>query len=282
MRVALRLAVAILLLAMITTPAAAATPPPTADLALAFGGSGTHLMTINPQSGLFNGDTGIGYITETVIRHNYGPNTTPDAMAIDDITAPVGTVFRHLDEVYFAKYPGLCTVVVRHTRVRCKIDGQIPLDTYNGGSGGRGFLFYFIIKKTCVSPGRWRIEYPGDPNISNNSVSLHVKIPGVPASECTKPTPSHTPTAAPSPTVTTAATSASPTSSPPASVEPSATPTFLSPALAAQDPTGGGTTVVIELALGLAGLVAVAAGVLVGLAQRQRRRLPPGNPDPTT
>jgi hypothetical protein len=257
-------------IALTGTPAAA--QEATADLAVELASAKVVLATVNPNSGLFKGDTGIGYATVRVTRHNYGPNNTTQTTVVEDITAPPGTVFRQLDEKYFARYPGLCTVVVPHTRVRCKIDGSIWLDTYNGGSGGYTGTYYFVLKKKCVSPGRLRLDYAGDPKTSNNSITIRLKVPGVTAADCTK--------AKPSPTRTNAALAASALPSQPASTvspspvvasESSASPSASESAATAIVTASHGSASGSAVILGVVGVLAGAA-LLIGLWVRARRR----------
>ncbi|GAB4055595.1 hypothetical protein [Catellatospora paridis] len=225
-RVASMVCAALASVALTGTPAAAQAP--SADVAIQLVSAKVELATVNPNSGLFKGDTGIGYVTVVVRTHNFGPENTADTSVVKDITAPPGTVFRQLDEKYFAQYPGLCTVVTAHTHVRCKVNGSIWLDTYNGGSGGNTSTQYFVLKKKCVSPGRYRLDYAGDPKTSNNSISIALKVPGVTAATCAKPKPSPTRTAT-SPKPAVAASPAAPSASP--------SPTLASPSPSSASPT---------------------------------------------
>jgi hypothetical protein len=36
----------------------------------------------------------------------------------------------------------------------------------------------FVLKKRCTTPGRYRLSYVGDPDTSNNTAILTVKVPG--------------------------------------------------------------------------------------------------------
>ncbi|MFC7246973.1 hypothetical protein ACFQO7_31230 [Catellatospora aurea] len=278
-RVASIMCVALAGIALTGSPAAAEVA--SADVAIEFESANVTLATVNPESGLFKGDTGIGYVTVVVRTHNYGPNNTESTAVVREITAPPGTVFRQLDEKFYAQRPGLCTIVTPHTRVRCKVDGSIWLDTYNGGSGGHTSTHYFVLKKKCVSPGRFRLDYPGDPKTSNNSASIPLKIPGVTAATCAgaqpKPSPTRAaaspkPAAAASPAPTTLAVSPSLASASPSMASPAAaeSTTEASPpavALAASESSSPSSAIALGVLGALAGV-----GLLAGFWFYARRR----------
>jgi len=248
---------------------AAAADDLTADVALEHYSTEVTVAKIDPGSGQFKGDTGIGFVTVNLIVHNYGPNNTGlYTPIVRDVMAPPGTVFRHLDEQYFAEHAGLCTVVVPHSRVRCKLDGSIWLDTYNGGSGGHMITMYFVLKKKCVSPGWVRYEYPNDPRTSNNAVSISFVVPGVTASECTthKPSPAKSVAASPTP-----AASVSPTSPPTsiAAIDPSPTDNLV---LAPPVKHVADSSPVDGVIIGIVGALAGAALVATLVVNARRRR----------
>lgn len=275
-RILLAASAALLSLGLAGSPAVADVPQ--ADIGIDYVANAVTVRPVDPGSPITKRDTGIGWVTFQLRLHNYGPYNSGQTMIVRDITAPPGTVFRQLDEEYFAGHPGLCTVVVPHTRVRCKIDGSIWLDTYNGGSGGTEFTIYFILKKKCVSPGRYSLIYAGDPNSSNNSVRLPLKVPGVTAADC-GPKPSPAATRA-KPSLVAASAKPTPSQSPAASASPSTaelSPTESAPAEStaaivapASDSSGTSSGGIVLAAIGAA-LLGVA--LLSGLWLYGRRRM---------
>ncbi|GAA1404124.1 hypothetical protein ACFQZ4_50945 [Catellatospora coxensis] len=244
------------------------------DVAVGLESTRVTLATLDPNANsMYKGDTGIGYVTVVIRSHNYGPENTTDTSVVKDITAPPGTVFRQLDEKYFAQWPGLCTVVVPHTRVRCKVNGSMWLDTYNGGSGGHTTEYYFVLKKKCVTPGRFRLDYAGDPKTSNNSVSIPLKVPGVTAADCKpKPKPSPTraaaspkPAALASPSAALVSAAASPSATEPLAVSAEPSPQAVALASSNEESSGSG------LLIGVAGAL-VGAALLAGWWRYARRK----------
>jgi hypothetical protein len=192
---------------------------PKADIGVTLDSVKVTMMTINPKSGQFLGDTGIGYVTVTYHTHNYGPNVTPQVTVYRDITAPPGTVFMAADEKYFRQYSTMCKTIVAHTHVRCLLYPSFVLDSSNGGNGpgAQSQRWTFILKKKCTSPGRLKFDYGNDPKTSNNSVTVRLKVPGA-ATACAPKPPSPKPVALASPSPTAAAPS-------PSLTEPSVEPT---------------------------------------------------------
>lgn len=261
-RVAMSVSAALMAVFLTSTPAAAALP--SADLAVDFRGAQITVTTVNPNSGLFHGDTGIGYVDVTVVTHNYGPEITPQDAIHEEITAPPGTVFRQLDEMAFRRFPGQCTFITPHTHVRCVMAGSMWLDTYEGGSGGHSFTLYFVLKNKCVSPGSYRLDYPGDPKRSNDSAAIVLKVPGVTAADCAKTKASPKPSRKVSPKPSAARPSASPVEVSPSAVEYSSAPIEAAAGTPTESPYAAfaGRSSVTDAS----GIALGAAGALVGVA----------------
>ena len=249
-------AIAAAFVSVVLTGAPAAAALPSADLALKRINTHAALKAINnPDTGKFMGDTGIGWVSVDLEQFNYGPGQTPAGAVVRDITAPAGTAFRTLDENFYKAHPLLCKILVPHTHVRCKVDGSLWVNT-----GGNFFTMYFVLKKQCTKPGRYSLDYAGDPNKSNNTVTfLACLVPGVSAAECSPPKPSTRPA---SPTAMSP--SASPAAAQPS---PAATASFVEPpsAYAAQ------TQAIADQAAhdsgsGAGGIVIGAIGAVAGLA----------------
>lgn len=188
-----------------------------------------------------HGKVGANIFLHTYLR-NYGPDVNFLHGDVADLTAPGGTVFT----VDYSKHAN-CTVLVPKKHVRCNgvamYYPHVPAD-------GDPYTWYIPIQivSATVTDGKYRIDYPNDPKLSNNAVRLRVTVDGLP-----KPSP------APN------ATSPSPKPAGPPSVSPD--PTSVSPTV---DGTAADQTTTGPLALaagpGWEQAVFVGTGVILAVA----------------
>jgi hypothetical protein len=226
----------------------------------------------------------------TVILHNYGPERVPTGAFVVDYTAPGGAEWRPQD------FSGAeCTTVVALHRYRCNsyvaydVDGHSPGGT--GNINGYDQLLTVIVKARCTTPGKYTVEYAGDPKPSNNTTSLQVTVDGVSAAECApkptakasaKATPKQNPaisptavTSATSPAAVTSATSAEPSSTPSTVATTAVSP--MSPNLTALD--GSNSAGLPLLISASASALVLVAGFAAVLLNRRRRTTGPATPD---